>query len=143
LLSESRLELNAQALYRFASVLIWLGVLAWVPFIFLQVFGQKPSVLLFLPVHLSGVVGGVRLRNYARSRMEVLPPIRSVYQVMGRWMILLGVMVWAPFFYLKYVAEQPSEVMNFLPFHLTGVLGGVALRGVGFLVDRRVAGSAE
>ena len=48
-------------------------------------------------------------------------------------MILAGVLAWAPYFYLKYAAQQPVEVMNFLPFHLGGVLGGLAVLGFGFL----------
>jgi hypothetical protein len=32
---------------------------------------------------------------------------------------------------------QPVEVMNFLPFHLTGVLGGVLLHLLSYIIQRR------
>lgn len=43
-------------------------------------------------------------------------------------MIYLGVLAWAPYFYLQRFAGQEVEVAPFLAAHLTGVLGGAALR---------------
>ncbi|MBI2333480.1 MAG: hypothetical protein HYU84_15210, partial [Chloroflexi bacterium] len=48
--------------YRLGNVLIALGVLTWLPFIVLRIAGEKPSLFLYLPFHLLGVIGGARLR---------------------------------------------------------------------------------
>jgi hypothetical protein len=52
-------------------------------------------------------------------------------------LILLGILVWAPYLYLKLALGQPVEVMDFLPFHLTGVLGGVLLHVLSYLIERQ------
>ncbi|MBW8011636.1 MAG: hypothetical protein FVQ83_10420 [Chloroflexi bacterium] len=44
-------------------ILIWLGVLAWAPYIYLLAIGQKVSVLPFLALHLTGLLSGGRLRS--------------------------------------------------------------------------------
>jgi len=53
--------------YRLGNLLITLGVLTWLPFIVLRIAGETPSLFLFLPFHLLGVIGGSRLRAYARK----------------------------------------------------------------------------
>ncbi len=113
--------------------MVWLGVLVWVPFIFLRVIGEKPPFWWFLPFHLLGVVGGAHLRRLACKSMDAPPAKKSPYRLVGHGMILAGVLVWVPYFCLKYAAQQPLEVMNFLPFHLGGVLGGLAVLEFGFL----------
>ena len=135
--TEGKIINMALARYRLGNVLIWLGVLAWVPFIVLRMAGEKPSFLLFLPFHLIGVVGGSRLRSLARKEMGELAPKRNTLRVLGHGMIYLGILVWMPYFYLKLIAHQPVEVMNFLPFHLTGVFGGIFLLIVSYLINRR------
>jgi len=52
-------------------------------------------------------------------------------------MIALGILTWAPYFYLKLFTQSSVEVMNFLPFHLTGVLGGILLLTINHLVTRK------
>jgi hypothetical protein len=123
--------------YRLGIILLWLGVLTWVPFIFLRAIGERPSFLVFLPFHLIGVIGGSRLRSAAQKELGLLPPKKSVLHMAGHAMILLGILVWAPYLYLKLVMGQPVEVMNFLPFHLTGVLGGVLLHLLSYIIQRR------
>jgi hypothetical protein len=123
--------------YRFGTALVWLGVLTWAPFIFLRAVGEKPSFLLFLPFHLVGVIGGSGLRSMARRELGMSPPKKSVLPVAGHLMILLGILVWAPYLYLKAVMGQSVEVMNFLPFHLTGVVGGVALHLLNYGIERK------
>ena len=133
----SKLFNTPSARYRFGSVLVWVGVLAWAPYIFLRVTGQDTSPFLFLPFHLIGVVGGARLRSYARKEMGISKTKKNLFRVIGHVMIWAGVSVWLPYFYMKLVAHAPVEVMNYLPYHLTGVLGGVLMLGVGWWVDRR------
>ena len=127
--------------FRLGNVLIALGVLTWLPFIILRFVGEKPSLFWYLPVHLVGVIGGARLRAYARKEMGMPPAKKSLLPMLGHGMILLGVLVWAPYFYLKLVAQQDVYVVNFLPYHLLGVLGGVLILGLGYFSYRK--GAAE
>lgn len=46
----------------------------------------------------------------------------------GTVLIWLGVLTCAPYFYLQRFAGQEVEIAPFLAAHLTGVLGGAALR---------------
>jgi hypothetical protein len=111
--------------YRLGTLLMWLGVLTWLPFLFLRAIGGKPTFLLFLPFHLIGVIGGSWLRATARQELGMLPAKKNLLEIAGHVLILLCILVWAPYLYLKYVTGQPVEVLDYLPFHLTGVLGGV------------------
>lgn len=122
--------------YRLGLVLVWLGVLTWVPFIFLRAIGERPPFWLFLPFHLLGVIGGSRLRAVARKELGMPPPKRNMLRMAGHGMILLGILVWAPYLYLKLVMGQPAEVMNYLPFHLTGVFGGIVLHILSYMLER-------
>ena len=122
--------------YRLGTILVWLGVFTWLPFIFLRAVGEKPPFLYFLPFHLIGVIGGSRLRATARKELGLLPPKKSMLLIAGHLMIFLGILVWAPYLYLKLVLGQPVEVMSYLPYHLTGVLGGVFLHVLNYLIGR-------
>lgn len=136
--------LNAALLkYRLGIVLIWLGVLTWLPFILLRISGEKPSLFWYLPFHLIGVVGGSRLRSSARKELSVPPAKKTFLQVLGHGLIISGILVWVPYFYLKAVMHQTVEVMNFLPYHLTGVLGGIAILGVSYLISRKTDPAQE
>lgn len=121
--------------YRLGTILLWLGVLTWAPFIFLRATGEKPSFLLFLPFHLVGVIGGSRLRSIAQRQLGMSLPKRNFLHTAGHILILFGILVWAPYLYLKIVMGQPVEVMHYLPFHLAGVLGGVVLHLLRYVVE--------
>lgn len=123
--------------YRIGLVLIWVGVLTWLPFIVMRASGYKPSIFWFLPFHLIGVVGGSRLRSAARREMGAEAPKKNAFRTIGHNLIFLGIMVWGVYFYLKLVAGQPVDVGDFLPFHLTGIFGGIAFLGIGYIVNRR------
>ena len=125
------------ARYRWGSALIWVGVLTWTPYIFLRVTEQDASPFLFLPFHLVGVIGGSRLRSHARKEMGISKTKKNLFRLMGHVMIWAGVSVWVPYFYMKLVVHAPVAVMNYLPYHLTGVLGGVLMLVMGWWVDRR------
>ena len=122
---------------RLGTILIWLGVFTWAPFIFLRAIGEKPVFLFFLPFHLIGVIGGARLRSVARRELGITPEKKNTLHTAGHLLILLGILVWAPYLYLKLGLGQPVEVMGFLPFHLTGVLGGVLLHVISYVIERR------
>ena len=135
MVTDKKINSAAVMRYRMGNVLIVLGVLTWLPFIVLRIAGEKPSLFLYLPFHLLGVIVGSRLRASARKEMGAIPAKKSLMQILGHGMIFLGILVWTPYFYLKFV-QQPVEVMNYLPFHLTGVLGGITLLMLNYLLSR-------
>ena len=122
--------------YRLGIILIWMGVLTWLPFLVLRMAGERPSLFWYLPFHLVGVIGGSRLRAAARREMNLILPKKNLFQLLGHGMILAGILVWAPYFYLRAVAHQPVEVMDYLPYHLAGILGGISLLGSSYLISR-------
>lgn len=136
MVTEEKVISNIVVRYRLGMILVWLGVLTWAPFIFLRAIGESPSFLVFLPFHLIGVIGGSRLRSAARKELGMPPSKKNVLNMAGHAMILLGILVWVPYLYLKLVMGQSVEVMNFLPFHLTGVLGGVLLHLLSYIIRR-------
>lgn len=134
---EGRTTNAALLRYRAGIALIWVGVLIWLPFILLRANGLKPSLFWFLPFHLVGVIGGSRLRKMAREEMGVNAPKRNAFRTIGHSLIFLGIMVWSVYFYLKVVAGQPVDVGSFLPYHLTGIFGGIGFLALGYFVNRR------
>ena len=122
--------------YRMGTILIWLGVVTWLPFIILRIAGEKPSLFLFLPVHLIGVIGGSRLRSLARKEMAKPALEKKKLQLIGHGLIYTGILVWAPYFYLKIFTLTNVDVMDFLPYHLTGIFGGILLLVIGYLISR-------
>ncbi len=137
MVTEEKFSDMVLARYRLGTVMIWLGVLTWLPFIILRITGEKPSLFWFLPVHLLGVIGGSRLRSSARKEMGALAPKRNILRMAGHGLIYSGILVWVPYFYLKLTSQQPVEVMNFLPYHLTGIFTGITLLGISYLIERK------
>jgi hypothetical protein len=123
--------------YRLGSVFIWLGVLVWAPFIILRIMGEQPSMSLYLPLHLLGVMGGSRLRAFARKGLGMPPPKKTRLQLLGHGVIWAGILVWAPYYYFMVVLGQPVDVMDYLPYHLIGVLGGIVFLMVDYLILKR------
>ena len=133
MVTEEKIISGAVLRYRLGTILIWIGVFTWVPFIFLRVVGETPPFLWFLPFHLIGVIGGSRLRVLARKELGISPPRKSILLAAGHILIFLGILVWAPYLYLKVVMGQPVGVMSYLPYHLAGVLGGVILHVLSYI----------
>ena len=124
--------------YRAGLMLIWVGVLAWMPFILMRANGSRPSIFWFLPFHLTGVIWGSRLRKLARQEMGAEAPKKNAFRTIGHSLIFLAISVWGVYFYLKLVLGLPVEVGDFLPYHLTGIFSGIAFVGIGYFVNRRV-----
>jgi hypothetical protein len=135
--TNTNLPTNASKYFRWGTLLIWVGVLIWTPFIILQIAGKHPSFLLFLPFHLVGVIGGARLRSFARKKLGIPPTKRNPLQIAGSVLIALGIFTWAPYYYLMTFTQTSVKLMNFLPFHLVGVLGGVLLLTIHHLSNRK------
>jgi hypothetical protein len=111
------------------QVLIWLGVLAWLPFFYLLSVGREVSIFPFLALHLTGVLGGSWLRNQTNKQQDAVQGAHGRRRKMlGKVLIYLGVLAWAPYFYLTRMLGQAVEIDPFLIAHLTGVLGGAALQ---------------
>lgn len=107
------------------SILITLGVAAWLPYFYLLGRGSEPSILPFLAVHLAGVLSGGWLRSgLQRSAKGSDHKLRWL----SRILIYLGVLAWAPYFYLTRAAGVDTVITPFLAAHLTGVLSGLGLR---------------
>jgi hypothetical protein len=123
--------------YRAGNLLVWLGVLVWAPFILLRIMGEQPSMSLYLPLHLLGVMGGSRLRAFARKELGMPTPKKTRLQMLGHGLVWVGVLVWVPYYHLKVVAKQSVDLMDYLPYHLLGVLGGVALLTVNMLLSKK------
>ena len=113
------------------TILIWLGVLVWAPFLASVAAGQEVPIFPFLAAHLAGVLAGWWLRSSA-DRMEGVHQVESMRgrrrKIASRILIYLGVLAWAPYLYLTQVLGQETNITPFLAVHLTGVLSGVALR---------------
>lgn len=122
--------------YRLGSVFIWLGVLVWAPFIVLRIAGEQPSMSLYLPLHLLGVMGGARLRAFARRELGMAKPQKTRLQMIGHGLAWAGILVWAPYYYWKAIG-QSVNVMDYLPYHLVGIFGGMALLAIDYWVSRR------
>jgi hypothetical protein len=137
MVTDEKIYSSALLRYRIGTVLIWFGVLTWLPFIALRVAGEKPSLFWFLPVHLAGVIGGSRIRSSARKEMGAPPSKKSRLRVIGHGLILAGILVWVPYFYSKLMMQQEVDVMNFLPYHLLGILGGVVVLVLDYFVNRK------
>lgn len=136
MVTQEKIINNAALRERLGTIFIWLGIFTWLPFIFLKVIGEKPPFLLFLPFHLLGVIGGARLRSMARKELGMLSSRKDTLRLIGHMLIFLGILVWVPYLYLKLGMGQPVEVMNFLPYHLIGVLSGVCLHIASYIRER-------
>jgi hypothetical protein len=93
--------------------------------LYLLAVGEHPSIYPFLVVHLVGILGGTRMKALAKKGKT--PRKRHKRQVIGRIMILLGVLAWIPYLYQKELLDMTVEIRPYLSVHLFGVLGGIAL----------------
>jgi hypothetical protein len=137
MVTDEKIYNDALMRYRVGNLLVWLGVLVWAPFILFRIMGEQPSMSLYLPLHLLGVMGGSRLRAFARKELGIPSQKKTRLQMFGHGLVWAGVLVWAPYYYLKVVAKQPADVMDYLPYHLAGVLGGVVLLAVNMLLSKK------
>ena len=51
-------------------------------------------------------------------------------------LIIQGVLAWAPYVFLKYMAHEEVSVMPFLAWHLLGVVTGAWMAGRGLIVGQ-------
>ncbi len=110
MVTEEKTINNAMTRYRLGTMMIWLGVLIWLPFILLRAIGERPIFLWFLPFHLAGVIGGSRIRSLARKEMGLAPSKKNLLRIAGHGMIFLGILVWVPYLYFKLVIEVEKKI---------------------------------
>jgi hypothetical protein len=82
-------------------------------------------------------MGGSRLRAFARKELGMPAPKKTRLQMLGHGLVWAGILVWVPYYYLKIVSNHPVDVMDYLPMHLVGVLGGTVVMVVSHFVDRK------
>jgi hypothetical protein len=118
--------MDQQIKRRLSTGLIVLGILAWVPYFYLLSRGDTPSILPYLAGHLTGVLSGAWLR----ARLSGPSPASFGHRrkLAARILITLGVLAWAPYFYLTRMSGLEVGISPFLTTHLTGVLTGSVLR---------------
>ena len=117
-------------LYRYGTILLWLGVLVWAPFFALRIMGENPSLWAYLPFHLAGVIGGARMRTAARQKLGLSKEKRSGYKRAAHWIVIASVLVWIPYYALKLIG-QPAALNLFLTAHLVLIFTGTGMMAVG------------
>lgn len=110
-------------------MLVWLGVLTWVPYILLTIAGRSLPILPFLTVHLTGVIGGTKLRRSKISgSSEQSRSIMPLQRRISNALFLIGIITWGVYFLMKSYLREQVEIMPFLIIHLSGIFGGILLR---------------
>lgn len=107
---------------RLSKIFIWIGVSVWGFYGFFLLMGKNPSLLVFLPIHLTFVLTGIRLRRgikdvEERKRNPNLKTLSNVF-------LAIGVAAWLPYFYVHYFYQIDVGHLPFLILHLTGMLSG-------------------
>jgi hypothetical protein len=117
-------------LHQLGTVAIWLGVLVWLPYFALRIAGESPSMMVYLPFHLAGVIGGARLRTSANQQLG-RPKVKPTgYKRVAHLLIIASLLVWIPYYALK-ISGKPVELNPYLAVHLIGIFSGTGLMGVG------------
>lgn len=108
---------------KLGKILIGLGVSVWGVYGVLLLFGQRPSLFLFLPIHLTFVLSGVRLRKLSgedERNSGKNPNLKMASNIF----LIIGMAAWLPYFYVHYYYQLEVGHLPFLVLHLTGMLGG-------------------
>ena len=117
------LKLTPGQLSKIGNTLIWIGVLAWLPFFALRMAGGKPPVMAFLVLHLVGVIGGSRVKKIGVPA----PKVRPKYQVVAHSLIFIGVLMWVPYAYLKVAHPETANVTPYLVLHLSFIFPAIII----------------
>lgn len=128
--------INTENRKKWGTILIWVGVLAWVPFITLLSLDRDPSIFPFLTFHLIGVLGGYRLSG---ARDQEYSAAGRNRRTLSKILIYLGVMAWVPYIYLDKVAHVEVEITPFLIAHLTGIFSGAFVRISVYISEKKTS----
>ncbi len=107
---------------KIGQFLIWVGVSVWGVYGYLLWQGERPSLVIFLPLHLAFVLTGVRLRKLEgeEGKRERNPRLKMASNIF----LIIGVAAWLPYFYVNYYYQLEVAHLPFLVLHLTGMLSG-------------------
>ena len=119
-------------MHKYGTYLLWAGVLVWAPFFFLRILGESPSLAIYLPFHLAGVIGGSRLRTAANQQLGKPKVVRKGYKKVAHGLVIASLLVWIPYYVLK-LSGQPVDLNPYLTLHLIGIIGGTGLMAFGGL----------
>ncbi len=122
------MKLQPNQIKRLSRIFIWIGVLAWAPYLTLVFMDKDVSILPFLAFHLTGILGGLRLRKMASEADGEPKKVVSKSKKISRIMIILGVSAWLPYLYLTNVQGQDVAIGPYLSVHLPLVVGGIAIQ---------------
>lgn len=86
------MKLQPIQIQRLSKVYIWIGVLAWAPYLTLVFIDKDVSILPFLAFHLTGILGGLRLKKMVEEGEEKPKKTVSRSKRVSRVMIILGVL---------------------------------------------------
>ena len=113
---------------KYSNILIWIGVLAWVPYIAARLVQIDLSGIPFLIVHLIGVLGGIILRRQALA--GAAPPSEKIKRLktISTILLVIGVSVWGVYFGLEWLTGIEREITPFLITHLSFVLTGAGIK---------------
>ncbi|MBE0408665.1 MAG: hypothetical protein IBX69_02910 [Anaerolineales bacterium] len=117
---------NPHQLHKFGTILVVLGVLVWVPFFALRIAGETPSLFIYLPFHLIGVIGGGSMRKAANKMLFKPKEKRKIYMWIAHILFVVSLLVWLPY-YAQQLVGYPVELTPYLIAHLVGVLSGTSI----------------
>jgi hypothetical protein len=129
-------------LHKYGTILLWAGVLVWAPFFVLRGMGESPSLLVYLPFHLVGVVGGSRIRRAAKQQLGLPKPVNSRYKKIAHGVVIASLLVWIPYYALKLSGQQ-VDLAPYLTLHLIGIFSGTGLMALGGAVKYFKRGPTE
>jgi hypothetical protein len=109
------------------TALIYIGVSVWLLYFYLLSTDREVSIIPFVIAHVTLVVSGARLRGRSHKEHSE-PPADARLRLISRVLITLGVLAWAPYFYITRVQGIDTAIGPFLATHLAGVLSGIGLR---------------
>lgn len=121
---------NPHQLQRYGTILIWTGVLVWVPYFVLRIIGESPSLMMYLPFHLLGVICGARMRTTAHKQLGKPVEKHRGHKRIAHYFVIASILVWIPYYALK-LSGRPVELSPFLTVHLICIFSGIGLMGFG------------
>lgn len=126
--------MNPHKIHKYGTILLWAGVLVWVPYFVMRIIGESPSLMIYLPFHLLGVIGGARMRTNANKQLGIPVEKRRGYKRIAHYLIIASLLVWIPYYALK-LSGRPVELTPFLIVHLIGIFSGIGLISIGGAVQ--------
>jgi hypothetical protein len=113
---------------KLSSIFIWIGVLAWVPYLVLRILHKDFSVFPFLGTHIFFITGGIVLRRQASAGAAAPSQQVQRLKTVSTVLLVLGVSVWGVYFAVQWLGVEVSSIKPFLAAHLTGVLSGAGIK---------------